>query len=48
MKSTKLVGFNGSIGKIKGVMEMTEMAFGRNKGPKYNKSKIKCEHSQKW
>jgi len=34
MKSTKLVGLNDSIGKINGVMERVEMAFGRNKWAK--------------
>jgi len=34
MKSTKLVGLNGHIRKIMGVMERAEMAFGRNKGVK--------------
>ena len=38
MKSAKLAGLSGIVGKIRGVMEKAKMAFGRNKGPKCNKT----------
>ena len=34
MMITKLVGPNGSFGKIRGVMEIAKMTFGRNKEAK--------------
>ena len=34
MKSVKLVGLSGSIGKTKGFMERAKMAFGGNKRAK--------------
>ena len=34
MKSIKLVGLNGSIGKIRGFMKRVKMIFGGNEGAK--------------